>query len=121
MRMSPVIVAVDEGPFVLLSGMAALTVTSPLVADRSGATRRQVWAAATAEPASIAPKPYLWLTWNPPPFVCHPPPPMSFWRAVLARMCLTSRHVRFGLASSISAITPETSGVADDVPPKLLV
>ena len=36
-------------------------------------------------------------------------------------MCCTSRQVRFSFASNIKAITPETRGVAEDVPPKPLV
>ena len=41
--------------------------------------------------------------------------------AVVASMCLTSLHVRFGLASNIKATTPDTVGAADDVPLKLEV
>src|SRR5712692_5543777 len=37
-------------------------------------------------------------------------------RAVEARICLTSRQVSAGLASSMRAITPAVTGVADDVP-----
>ena len=36
-------------------------------------------------------------------------------------MCWMSLQVRSGLASSMSDITPATSGVALDVPPKVLV
>ena len=36
-------------------------------------------------------------------------------------MFCTSRQPRFGFASSISATTPATAGVAEDVPPKPVV
>ena len=47
--------------------------------------------------------------------------PLSTWRALLAKMCLTSRQLKPGLASSIRAITPETTGAAEEVPLKVEV
>ena len=42
-------------------------------------------------------------------------------RAVLARMCLTSRQLSCGWASSSRAMAPAALGVAAEVPLKLLM
>ena len=43
----------------------------------------------------------------------------SFFRAEFAKIAITSLAVRVGSTSRIRATTPETNGVADEVPPKL--
>ena len=121
MRMSAPSVNDDVIPVALLSGIVWPTVIVPELADTSAPTLVQVFARFTAAAASTTPKPYLWLTHFPAPFWLQPGSVGSFFRAVLARMCCTSRQPRVGLASSMSATTPETSGVEDDVPPKSLV
>src|SRR5438552_2338799 len=89
----------------------------------SGATFVQVRARLTAALASTSPKPYLSLIQKPVPplFRDQPASPTSMWREVFTRIYCTSRAVRSGLASSIRAITPATTGVAEDVPPKSAV
>ena len=42
----------------------------------------------------------------------------SIGTEVVAKICLTSRHVRFGFFSNINATTPATSGAAEEVPLK---
>jgi hypothetical protein len=87
----------------------------------SGPKFVQVGASAVAAPASTTPKPYLWFTWNPAPFVVQSGSSASFVRAVVASTARTSRQPRFGFAWITSATTPETSGVEDDVPLKVFV
>ena len=78
----------------------------------------QLAARLTAACASTTPNPKLWeISW-PPPFVDHEECTGLFFRAEFARMAITSRAVRVGSTSRMSAATPETSGVAEEVPPK---
>src|SRR4051794_36966428 len=114
-------VTVDVTPVALLSGIGRFTSIGPTLVLISAGTGVHVLAMLTAARASIDPNPYLWLMWKPAPLVVHPGPVGSFFRAVRTRMFSTSRTVRLGLASSIRAITPDTSGVADEVPPNPLV
>ena len=104
-----------------LSGMSRSTVCIPDEAFTSASTVVHCAASATAADASTTPNPYLWLTTCPFPLVAHDKSLASFLRDVSTSTCCTSRHERFGFASSISAITPDTSGVADDVPPNVSV
>ena len=103
------------------SGIAALGELTPDDIDSSGPTLVQVSARDTAAPASTVPKPYLWDTSCPAPFVPHEESEAWLTLDVSTKMCWTSLQVSPGLASSISAITPETSGVALEVPPNVSV
>ena len=75
----------------------------------------------TAAPASTAPNPYLWETVSPAPFTDHEESFASFFLELWTRIFWTSRQFKSGFASRISAITPDTRGVALDVPPKSCV
>ena len=73
-------------------------------------------AAATAAPASTMPKPYLMLWMKPAAFVVQRELVGSFRLVVAARIPCTSRQPSSGLASSMSATTPETTGHEYEVP-----
>ena len=74
-----------------------------------------------AAAALIRPAPNLWLKLNPAPLTAQSESVGETFVAERIRISCGSRHPRLGLACSISARMPDTSGVAEDVPPKVLV
>ena len=102
-----------------LSGMFRLFISIfPDRKDISSSTLFQFNARLTAALASTTPNPYLWLTICPAPLLDHEESLASFFLQVWTRMCCMSLYAKFGLASIISAITPDARGVAEEVPPK---
>ena len=106
---------------VLLSGIVEFTCSIPVQTLCSSGTLSQPMTSSRAATASTRPNPYLCDTRCPAPFSAHDESFWSFFRALSTRMCCTSLHVRPGLASSMRAMIPETSGVALEVPPKVSV
>ena len=82
----------------------------------------QVAARLTAAVASISPAPnlWLWLMLAGATGVFQSVSDGFTFLAERIRISCTSRQPRFGLASNISATTPDAVGVAEEVPPKSL-
>lgn len=87
------------------------------IACSSGVHKTQFRAASTAFLASMIPKPYQLLTQNPAALVTAEMSlaSVTFWD-VLAMIPCTSLQVSSERASSMRAITPDTTGEANDVP-----
>ena len=106
-----------EGPL----SIARLGAYGPKLALVSSPLLLQFCASETAAPASTAPKPNLCDTSCPPPFKFQDESLASFFLEEWTRMFWISLQVRLGFASRTRAMTPETKGVALEVPPKSCV
>jgi len=109
---------VETNLFPSLSDKMAFSSFDNPIACSSSANNSQFMAASTAALASTIPKPYQLECQKPAPFTIWVMSSLSFstFREVWAKIPWTSLQESSGLASSISAMTPDTTGQAKEVP-----
>ena len=103
-------------PALSLSGIASFRFVCSEEVEVIAGRLVQLVASATAAPALTRPAPKLGLNLKPAPFVRHSAFCGSVCVAERISTSCTSRQPRLGLAWSIRATTPETTGAAEEVP-----